>query len=100
MSGQSNEGTMGKVLEREFLEFLETKEQIHEWIKVNTCGKNEKTEKSDILAQYSVFPVFFVPHPIFLTTVRMNDDESQSISARINPDLFVDGEDFPLKPHQ
>ena len=69
MSGQSNEGTMGKVLEREFLEFLETKEQIHEWIKVNTCGKNEKTEKSDILAQYSVFPVFFVPHPIFLITV-------------------------------
>ena len=62
--------------------------------------KNEKTEKSDILAQYFVFPVFFVPHPIFLTTVRMNDDESQSISARINPDLFVDGEDFPLKPHQ
>jgi hypothetical protein len=88
---------MGKVLEREF---LETKEQIHEWIKVNTCGKNEQTETSDILAQYFVFPVFFVPHPIFLTTVRMNDDESQSISARINPDLFVDGEDFPLKPHQ
>ena len=69
MSGQSNEGTMGTVLEREFLEFLETKEQIHEWIKVNTCGKNEKTEKSDILTQYFVFPVFFVPHPIFLITV-------------------------------
>lgn len=45
MSGQSNEGTMGTVLEREFLEFLETKEQIHEWIKVNTCGKNGKIRK-------------------------------------------------------
>jgi hypothetical protein len=45
MSGQSNEGTMGTVLEREFLEFLETKEQIHEWIKVNTCGKNGKNRK-------------------------------------------------------
>ena len=45
MSGQSNEGTMGKVLEREFLEFLETKEQIHEWIKVNTCGKMKKQKK-------------------------------------------------------
>ena len=55
---------MGKVLEREFLEFLETKEQIHEWIKSTHAEKMKKQKqvtfwRSIPYSPSSLYPTLF-----------------------------------------